>query len=317
MPAPFLPPELWTRIIQLAFDSTSYERIPTFLPWRTVNRTFERIVTENVLSTVAILDLYALEGYIEHYSRFPPEYAEQVRTLFVNWDLSIFPDRPEMRRAGGKVWRNKLRRLCSSCTRVKRVEMTGPDRRTGLFLSLDWFEPLQDSLESLVLSKLLLASYPNVSRLRFERVRSLTLIDCHPYALSQARAFFRHFPNLVSLEIDNDNCDKTLIEAALVSSDPSNRYVPSLQHLVIPQSHFLALFTPFPLVTKAEPRQQEDQDETLPTPSHVFPNTITSLVLTRVTFPPPLLDPLRQFVLKYALLGGGQLERLEFELEQP
>ncbi|GAA5909927.1 uncharacterized protein JCM6883_003138 [Sporobolomyces salmoneus] len=166
-----------------------------------------------------------------------------------------------------------------------------------------------DSLEHLTLSRLSIASYPEVSDLRFPRLRSLTLSDCSPYARSQLPSFFSHFPSLVSLEIDNENIDQSLVEAALTSIPPSP-FLSSLRVLILPQAPFLQLFTPKLLAHNHRTR------EPLALPRYTLPRSIEALTLTRVTFPETLLGPFLGFVRKYAEWGGGRLRRVEVELEK-
>lgn len=84
--------------------------------------------------------------------------------------------------------------------------------------------------------------------------------------------------------------------------DPSPTFLSSLRSLTLPQTAFLRLFTPFP-----------NHENLHQPPPHLLPACLEFLGLTQVTFPPTLLPPFVEMVLKYAEMGGSTIRRLETE----
>ncbi|GAA6018565.1 hypothetical protein JCM11491_006447 [Sporobolomyces phaffii] len=303
-----VPTELCIKIVQLAADDEVHPSARTsFLAsLRLVSTTFNEIAQRELFRAVVVDSPHQLSSLAAFYHGNRSGHAALVEELKVVWSDD------SRKRAGAKEWRKAIRRLCALCPKLRRVTILGPRRSSGAFFCADWLDGAIHTLECLTLSRLSLASYPEVVAIRFPLVRSLSLTDCRPYALSQLPSFYSHFPDLTSLEIDNESIEPSLVEGALVLS-PRPRFLSTLRSLSIPQAPFLRLFTPSrPASGSSEDSSSSSSDCREPKPESASSSSssrprheldapaLAELTLTHVTFPVPLWDPFRQFVERYA-----------------
>ena len=198
---------------------------------RLVSRIFDEIARQELFRNILVSSHHQLASYSRFFQNEGRHLACHVGELQVNWNYT----EEGLKRNGGKEWRKAIKRFCTVCTRLKSVALKGPERSAGLFFCADWLEdakgefnsysfkyvrnsqpvsPLAlDTLEYLSLNRISLAAYPEVSDIRFPRLKSLELSFCHPYSVSQLPCFYSHFPCLASLSIDNENIDRALTDA--------------------------------------------------------------------------------------------------------
>ncbi|GAA5870755.1 hypothetical protein JCM1840_006796 [Sporobolomyces johnsonii] len=295
MTCPSLPPELWSTVIFLSSSSCSSPaaRRAFLLSLRLVSTSFAALAQRELFSCLYITSLGQLQQATELLN---DELEACVEALDVEWADSDVPF--DARRGRAKHWRKSMRRFASQARRLKKVSIRGPERSSAAFFAIDWIEGACPTLTHLFISRLSVASYPEVAHLQLPRLAVLELNDCHPYLKEQIPLFYAHFPALKSLKVDNENIQPALLETTFTSPTPPP-FVPHLATLALPQSFFLRLFTPSLSASSS-------------LPPHRLPPSLTCLHLLHLTFLGATLPPFVDFVMRYA---AGVTE-LVVELEE-
>ncbi|GAA5968718.1 hypothetical protein JCM21900_000447 [Sporobolomyces salmonicolor] len=295
MTCPSLPPELWCTIISLFASScsTPAARRASLLSLRLVSTSFAALAQRELFSRLYITSPAQLHQATE---LLDDELEVRIEALDVDWgesDLQL-----DTRRGGAKHWRKTLRRFTVRAGRLKKVSIRGPERSFAAYFAVDWIEGVFPTLTHLSLSRLSVASYPEVAHLRLPRLTVLELRDCHPYLKEQIPLFYAHFPGLKSLTVDNENVQPALLESTFTSPAPPS-FVSHLTALALPQSFFLRLFTPSLSASSS-------------LPPHRLPPSLARLHLLHLTFLGATLPPFVDFVMRYA----AGVRELVVELER-